>query len=461
MLQLTENEQFLARFKGRSDMYAQQENGGKRWFPEHQPLTTTTTLARHLAGKITAGIYVVRPDQTTHVLVWDIDTGENARDDAERILDSLEAIGIPRAHAFVVTTGGRSVHVWLFTAGVPAEMAWRVAQGVKADAGIDGNVDAFPAQPKTSTTNPFGNLVRLPLGVHRATGGRSEVLAGDWRTAPDVTYRQLREAAEQVGLKVKVVITDDADRPPPRPVKGLPRFPCIVRMEDEGVEEGRRHNAIFSLAADSRRREMPEEEALDRVLVANSGFVPPMPESNVRRDVADVYAASRPPGIFCPLAFLHEDRASIGKGPLCSKRCVLYDKFANGMAATDDAPEGSAVVGHRQGPRLPAGQPGARWQPQAAPPQRSPRRDRFDPGRRFCVEVFQVEPRRRGGWLVYVRHRSGDEAFGVFDTAPKVGDRVCPEIIRTEPSVYDSDVLRVHLEHGIELTVPTKETRNA
>lgn len=193
---------FAELFAGREGVHARQwrsATGKHGYTPVHEPFTPHVAR-NHLAGNVTVGIYPVRQDGTVHFLAFDVDVARFARasDDGRalaaalkrahtfacRLLDAAAALGLD---ACLEDSGWKGRHVWLFFAEpTPATGARRLAEKLLRGAGAlpEGvQVEVFPKQSRVAA-GALGNLIKLPLGVHRVTGRRCVLLDAGGRPVP-------------------------------------------------------------------------------------------------------------------------------------------------------------------------------------------------------------------------------------------------------------------------------------
>lgn len=194
---LQEHRRHLARFmeffSGREDCFARQWadkiEGRQGYVPVRRPFTQQD-LEEHLAGRKTYGIYLLKADATVRVAVLDMDLRKNFREEKpnredralirregayamKRIRDMSESAGCAPLVEF---SGGKGYHFWfIFDRPVPAARAkaWlsRIRDPLYRDLSAF-SLEVFPKQGELSGKG-MGNLVKLPLGVHRGTGKRS------------------------------------------------------------------------------------------------------------------------------------------------------------------------------------------------------------------------------------------------------------------------------------------------
>ncbi|MBI2567091.1 MAG: tetratricopeptide repeat protein [Candidatus Schekmanbacteria bacterium] len=196
---------FCTLFGGREGVYARQwaaPGGATGYTPVSEPFTPAVAM-QHLSGNITVGIYPVRLDRTVNFLAFDLDAAKYARTGAGESgrararLDALThaaAVAIAeRAAAFdlpsvLEDSGQKGRHVWmLFASPIPALAARRLGRLI-----LDG-LTGLPAEitvelfPKQSTVphGGLGNLIKLPLSIHRRSGRPSRFLRQDGTVVPD------------------------------------------------------------------------------------------------------------------------------------------------------------------------------------------------------------------------------------------------------------------------------------
>jgi len=185
-MQSTDEVYFLAdalieKFLNRTDVYAVQTPRGG-YIKVEEPLTRRI-IAEHLRGKRTVGVYQLSQDSKVKWLCFDLDP-EKLSDPAnvarailnvcfERRLDK-DGVEKPRVwqHSVLLEASrypDLSYHVWiLFLLPAPAKVARWLGLRILELASLDLRVvEVFPKQVSVSEHSPFGNLVKLPLGLHR------------------------------------------------------------------------------------------------------------------------------------------------------------------------------------------------------------------------------------------------------------------------------------------------------
>ncbi len=186
-------DRFLEIFSGREDCFARQwadkKEGKQGYVPVRRPMGAED-VEDHLKGRKTYGIYLLRRDATVKTAVMDVDVapkfreGKLSKEDRgilrregaylmKRIRDMSEAAGCAPLVEF---SGGKGFHFWfIMDRPIPAGQAkqWleRIREPLYRDLSAF-SLEVFPKQGEL-TGKGMGNLVKLPLGVHRVTGKRS------------------------------------------------------------------------------------------------------------------------------------------------------------------------------------------------------------------------------------------------------------------------------------------------
>ena len=191
---------FLDLFAGREDAHARQWYDSARDRSGYSPVAAPlghTALKRHLDGRQTLGAYLLRADDTVGFCVFDVDATRRALDEAagdagrvvelaqalevaaQSLLSRLDALDLPFLYE---DSGHKGRHAWVFfDRPVPASAALAFGRAVLAGFAPDDpriSIELFPKQAR-ATGKGFGNLIKLPLGVHRVSGRRAWLLSRD------------------------------------------------------------------------------------------------------------------------------------------------------------------------------------------------------------------------------------------------------------------------------------------
>lgn len=184
---------FTTLFASREGVYARQwvsPTGESGYTPIQEPLSPTVA-ENHILGNYTIGAYPVRLDNTVNYIAFDFDVAKfaiakaisseklwnsvmnKAHAAACKLIDVAAANDIP---IYLEDSGFKGRHCWIFTEmPVPAGVAKKfgdllVAQIMPLSSEV--TVEVFPKQTSVKKGG-LGNLIKLPLGVHKRTGKRS------------------------------------------------------------------------------------------------------------------------------------------------------------------------------------------------------------------------------------------------------------------------------------------------
>lgn len=159
------------------------------------------TVQEHLSGRLTIGLYALNPQtQRSKWVAIDADYG-NALEDLLKLQWELRQDGVEAA----LEKSRRGAHLWIF-ADQPLlaqhcriyiyNLALRLRVPVKGGAGLAEGIEVFPRQDRLEP-DEFGNAIRGPLGVHRATGKRYWFYGADYHLEVQLDYiERLRKITE-------------------------------------------------------------------------------------------------------------------------------------------------------------------------------------------------------------------------------------------------------------------------
>jgi hypothetical protein len=343
----------MERFVHRTDIYAEQwfdKNRGSGYAPKvdgwcthtpkHRPKISCpdidpipleeSDIVDHVYGKRTLGLYQLDDNRTVKWLCFDIDINkrqpesvsqEELRDriKAHTLAIAKELVKLKGKGTFLVEdTGNKGYHIWVFfDQPVDATLAQSVGMWInyKVEAPQGTHVEVFPKQ---DAINALGNLVKMPLGVHKKTKRRCLFV--------DSTFTQLDDqwaALENVETWTEDdlrTIRDTHDiKPPTRAMtaKGdaATSFTCMARIMEEGLMEGTRDAGIYRLSLYLRNRGFPQDVALSVAATVNEKSTPPMDAYDVETKVDSAYQSNYS-------AFPCSDQLI---NPYCSSMCRYWE----------------------------------------------------------------------------------------------------------------------------------------
>jgi len=170
MVKLTP-EQIEKIFIHRRDCFATQQSNGA-YYPTRREITIED-IKKHLNGDITLGAYCLNTDNTVKWACIDLDGTDLRRlkGDATILYDLF-----PEFSRILEESGRRGYHVWvLFNVSVPASYAQQLIKSRLNRINML-RFEIFPKQVSLSETRKYGNLVKIPLGVHKLSGKKSKIL---------------------------------------------------------------------------------------------------------------------------------------------------------------------------------------------------------------------------------------------------------------------------------------------
>lgn len=205
---------FCALFSGRENFFARQwARGGETGYtPIHEPFTPAVAK-NHLLGNITVGVYPLRLDNTATFFAVDLDIDrsalQRARSDpayAQLLRETLQREGPQiaarlRSYGFPVlfeNSGYKGRHYWVFletpeTAATLQVLGRCLLQRLQPQLPPGFHLEFFPKQAERKGKG-LGNLIKLPLGIHRRTGRRSVLLDENGRVIAN-PLQELRNIA--------------------------------------------------------------------------------------------------------------------------------------------------------------------------------------------------------------------------------------------------------------------------
>ena len=251
---------FHALFAGREDTYARQwagEAGSTGYTPVHEPFTPAVAR-NHFNGTCTVGLYPIRLDGTCTFCALDLDITKAALERASRgqqlaqdlrtrlrstaslVLERIRALGL---QPLFEHSGYKGRHYWIFLerpelAGNLHQLGRMLLDWLAPVLEADFHLEFFPKQG-TVKGKGLGNLIKLPLGIHRRTGHRANLLDDSGEPVPEPlqrlreVHKHSRETIIRVMDKLKLAVPRArVVEPPPADIEAVtPAPPLPPRME--------------------------------------------------------------------------------------------------------------------------------------------------------------------------------------------------------------------------------------
>lgn len=240
---------FIETFQTSAGVYAQQyydkSQGKGVWFRQEKDIDFRRDAAEHLAGKKTIGSYVIHIDgEYADHCAWcalDFDIPKKVRiaieatgtpeEQAEAyqkelngiketikgLLIRLPQLNLSYKQALPEFSGNKGYHIWFFfEQPIPARNAYLFLNGIKSYFDLDKDLEVFPKQ--AASGGAFGSLIKLPLGVHQATGKRClfvDIMQDSEDESPFLSQFQKLRSVEKIDLKlIDEVINKSSDTLP-------------------------------------------------------------------------------------------------------------------------------------------------------------------------------------------------------------------------------------------------------
>lgn len=195
----TNLDRYIELFQGRADVYAEQHPDAS-YSPIWEPVTRGV-YETHLRGGRTFGIYPVTRSNYCKFLCFDVDVMDPIP--RNRIYGALREMGVTYRNFILEMSGNKGFHIWLpFEYYCPASAARRAGLAVLQLADI--KCEVFPKQG-TLEGKELGNLIKLPLGIHRVSDQPSRLL-GKWTEVQPLASRQVYELADHYEEKPRPVL---------------------------------------------------------------------------------------------------------------------------------------------------------------------------------------------------------------------------------------------------------------
>ena len=198
--------QFMQLFRGRQHLYARQWYDHSKNLSGYAPihdLLTPEVVKKHLSGAVTIGIYPMMEGNTVCFSALDIDIKKSClsrmHDDSDfrkKIRRKIRDI-IAETYRWSISrelrvifedSGQKGAHAWFFfEKALPAVFVIDLLNSCVAsftDVPEEIKIEVFPRQAVTGGKG-YGNLIKVPLGVHRTTGRKSVFLDNTGREVKD------------------------------------------------------------------------------------------------------------------------------------------------------------------------------------------------------------------------------------------------------------------------------------
>jgi len=261
-------------FINRSDTFAEQSYKGT--YTRIQKTLTEKDIQEHLNKKKTIGVYQLNQEGQVKWVCFDFD-GERL-EDQEQFAKNLF---LKLKHTYKVESiimefsGKKGYHIWVFTEPIDAASAKIWAEEVSQE----GNVhEIFPKQGKIEK-GKFGNLVKLPLGIHQVS--QKETILYNEKLEP-LSLKESKVYLQTISQKKKIIIPRVIIKEIIRTVikkQGKTDMPSYIKhLIENGSREGDRHKNAFIITKELFNAGYSKEEIIKNVLIFNTNCKEPKPE---------------------------------------------------------------------------------------------------------------------------------------------------------------------------------------
>jgi len=259
---------FFDAFIQRKDTYAIQEEKG--YFRTAEEITPAILIS-HLNGQKTIGTYQFAQNNKVKWVCFDYD-GEKLDEQlwqAKRLYEKLKEKGYSPLLEF---SGKKGYHIWIFCEEVDGASAKYWAEEISSIPGCQVH-EIFPKQEKID--DGYGNLVKLPLGVHRVSEKRSVFLNEEYQEIEGLdAINFLAEKTRKKAIIPRVIIKETI-RTIIKPPTKLPMPSYIQHLINTGAPVGNRHQTVYIITKELFNNGFPKEEIMENALLFNQNCKEP------------------------------------------------------------------------------------------------------------------------------------------------------------------------------------------
>jgi hypothetical protein len=203
---------------------------GKHYYyrPKDDRRLSLETIREHLNRRLTIGMFALSPQtQSSKWVAIDADYA-NALEDLLKLQWELRQDGVEAA----LEKSRRGAHLWIFGEKPLLarhcriyiyNLALRLKVPVKGGAGLAEGIEIFPRQDQLRP-GEFGNAIRGPLGVHRASGKRYWFYGADYKLEAQLRYLERLRKITEPELEQFVTGLEMPEEFRPKPKAELPPY---------------------------------------------------------------------------------------------------------------------------------------------------------------------------------------------------------------------------------------------
>jgi hypothetical protein len=261
-------------FINRNDAHAIQTKKG--YLRQDGPITNDLVTS-HLNGEVTLGAYQIDLNNKVVWTCFDFD-GKDLEKEKKKAVKLHKFLVKKGFNPLLEFSGKKGYHIWLFVESIDAASARHFCHDICKEANVKAH-EIFPKQNGVTDENPYGNLVKLPLGKHQVSGKTSELFH-------PTTYEPLtKDEAIKMLIdwkkdslpiyRIKEIVIEKPSGLVPDAIKV--REPCaaLKTIMTEGVGEGERNQSQFIITIFYRKNGLTENSILEILKDFNSRCEPP------------------------------------------------------------------------------------------------------------------------------------------------------------------------------------------
>lgn len=158
-------------FVNRKDIFSQQVGNGA-YIPVRREITLAD-IEKHIRGEMTIGLYTLDTDNCLKWVCIDLDGTDLEQMKTEATIIYNQFKDFPRMLEF---SGRRGYHVWIFFKERAKADYARTMVKARLNRVRLAHYEVYPKQLELNEKIPYGNLVKLPMALHKMSGKYSEIL---------------------------------------------------------------------------------------------------------------------------------------------------------------------------------------------------------------------------------------------------------------------------------------------
>ena len=267
----------------RNDVYSiQWFNGKNQGYNKKDEILSNSIINKHLDGQQTIGTYAVGKNNNCKWICYDFD-GDNLEEEKKKAIDLSKHLNKEGYENIIEFSGKKGYHVWLFFQETDSYSAYKFGRNI-----CNGHVvhEIFPKQFELTQDKPYGNLVKMPLGIHRVVDKRSVLLHPI--TYELMSFEDSKNFLQSFSNRERKIIpkyekekVESHEVKYSNPIVKKEMDEDTQRMINMGSSAGKRHPTCFGIIKDLYNKGWNKEEVTKEALKFNSNCNPPKEDSMI------------------------------------------------------------------------------------------------------------------------------------------------------------------------------------